>query len=82
MTKEQRTSALEQLGQQRWKDAEKGEPELGPVFNDLKGGEPQFLVDYAGYYKSRDRGFHPRAINSKQLLDDNQSVILYEYAAT
>lgn len=64
MTKEQRTSALEQLGQQRWKDAEKGEPELGPVFNELKGGEPQFLVDYAGYYKSRDRGFHPRAINS------------------
>jgi uncharacterized protein len=64
MTKEQRTATLEQLGQQRWKDAEKGEPALGPVYNELKGGEPQFLVDYAGYYKSRDRGFHPRAINS------------------
>jgi fermentation-respiration switch protein FrsA (DUF1100 family) len=64
VTKEQRTAALEQLGQQRWKDAEKGEPALGPVYNELKGGEPQFLVDYAGYYKSRDRGFHPRAINS------------------
>ena len=64
VTKEQRTAALEQLGQQRWKDAEKGEPALGPVYNELKGGEPQFLVDYAGYYKSRDRGFHRRAINS------------------
>ena len=64
VTKEQRTATLEQLGQQRWKDAEKGEPALGPVYNELKGGEPQFLVDYAGYYKSRDRGFHPRAINS------------------
>ncbi|RVT45047.1 alpha/beta hydrolase [Rheinheimera sediminis] len=64
VTKEQRTATLEQLGQQRWKDAEKGEPALGPVYNELKGGEPQFLVDYAGYYKSRARGFHPRAINS------------------
>jgi len=64
MTKEQRTKTLEQLSLQRWRDAEKGEPELGPIFNELKGGEPQFVVDYANYYKSRDRGFHPRAINS------------------
>lgn len=64
MTKEQRTKTLEQLSLQRWRDAEKGEPELGPIFNELKGGEPQFVVDYADYYKSRDRGFHPRAINS------------------
>lgn len=64
VTREQRTKTLEQLSQQRWKDAEQGKPELGPLFNELKGGEPQFMVDYAGYYKSRDRGFHPRAINS------------------
>ena len=64
VTLEQRTKTLEQLGQQRWKDAEQGKPELGPLFNELKGGEPQFMLDYAGYYKSRDRGFHPRAINS------------------
>lgn len=64
MTKEQRTKTLEQLSLQRWRDAEKGEPELGPIFNELKGGEPQFVVDYADYYKSCDRGFHPRAINS------------------
>lgn len=64
MTKEQRSKTLEQLSLQRWKDAEQGTAELGPVCNELKGGEPQFLVDYAGYYKSPDRGFHPRAINS------------------
>ncbi|TQI80876.1 hypothetical protein FHU10_4227 [Serratia fonticola] len=64
MTQEQRTQTLEQLGQQRWKDAENGKPELGPVYNELKGGEPQFMVEYAEYYKSPERGFHPRAINS------------------
>lgn len=64
VTAEQRTQMLEQLSQQRWKDAEKGAPMLGPKFNELKGGEPQFLVDYADYYKSPKRGFHPRAINS------------------
>lgn len=63
VTKEQRTKTLEQLSQQRWKDVEKGEPELGPLYNVLKGGEPQFMVDYADYYK-KPRGFHPRAINS------------------
>lgn len=64
MTKEERTKVLEQLSQQRWKDAERGKPELGPIYNELKGGEPQFMVDYADYYKKKERGFHPRAINS------------------
>jgi fermentation-respiration switch protein FrsA (DUF1100 family) len=63
VTLEERTKTLEKLGQQRWKDAEKGEPELGPAMNELKGGEPQFLVDYADYYK-KPRGFHPRSVNS------------------
>jgi fermentation-respiration switch protein FrsA (DUF1100 family) len=62
-TKEERAKTLETLSQQRWKDAEKGKPELGPKYNELKGGEPQFMVDYADYYK-KPRGFHPRAINS------------------
>lgn len=62
-TKEERTKTLEQLSQQRWKDAENGKPAMGPISNELKGGEPQFLVDYADYYK-KPRGFHPRAINS------------------
>ncbi len=64
LTLEQRTKTLEQLGQQRWTDAEKGTPAYGPVSLELKGGEPQFVVDYAAYYKSPKRGFHPRAINS------------------
>jgi uncharacterized protein len=64
MTQEARTRLLEQLSQQRWKDAEKGKPEVGPRYNELKGGEPQFMVEYADYYKKPERGFHPRAINS------------------
>ena len=64
MTAEQRAQRLEQVGQQRWKDAENGRPAMLPKFNVLKGGEPQFVVDYADYYKSPKRGFHPRAINS------------------
>lgn len=64
VTREQRAQVLEQLGQQRWADAEKGVPAYGPVSLELKGGEPQFMVDYAAYYKSPKRGFHPRAINS------------------
>jgi fermentation-respiration switch protein FrsA (DUF1100 family) len=64
MTREERTKTLETLSRQRWEDAEKGEPKLGPLYNELKGGEPQFMVDYADYYKKRERGFHPRAINS------------------
>lgn len=63
VTLQERTAMLEKLGQQRWKDAERGASELGPVMNEIKGGEPQFLVDYADYYK-KPRGFHPRSINS------------------
>lgn len=63
VTPEQRAQTLNQLAEQRWQDAENGNAALGPIFNELKGGEPQFLVDYAAYYKT-SRGFHPRAINS------------------
>ncbi|WP_417763085.1 alpha/beta hydrolase [Shewanella sp.] len=63
VTLAQRTEMLEQLGQQRWKDADKGQPNYGPVMNQLKGGEPQFLVDYHDYYRT-PRGFHPRSVNS------------------
>lgn len=63
VTAEQRAQMLEQLGRQRWADAEKGGPAYGPVSNELKGGEAQFLVDYHDYYRT-PRGFHPRAINS------------------
>ncbi len=63
VTPEQRTKTLEQLSQQRWDDAESGKPKPSPLYNELKGGEPQFMVDYADYYK-KPRGFHPRAVNS------------------
>lgn len=59
----QRTETLEQLSRQRWTDAEKGSLAYGPVSLELKGGEPEFVVQYAAYYKTK-RGFHPRAINS------------------
>lgn len=63
VTLDQRTKTLEQLGRQRWQDTEKGAPAYGPPMNELKGGEPQFLVDYHAYYKT-PRGFHPRSVNS------------------
>lgn len=63
VTLEQRTQMLEQLGRQRWQDAEKNAPTYGPVSLELKGDEPQFIVEYADYYKTK-RGFHPRAVNS------------------
>lgn len=63
-TFEQRTQTLEQLSLQRWEDAENGTPTYGPVSLELVGGEPQFVIEYAAYYKSPERGFHPRAINS------------------
>ncbi len=64
VTLEQRTKVLEQLGQQRWKDAGKGSPAYQPAYNSgLSGGEPQFMVDYHDYYMT-PRGYHPRAVNS------------------
>ncbi|KAB2896794.1 MAG: alpha/beta hydrolase, partial [Burkholderiaceae bacterium] len=63
VTLEQRTRTLEQLGQQRWKDAEAGTPAYQPPYNELRGGEAQFLVEYADYYRT-PRGYHPRAVNS------------------
>jgi fermentation-respiration switch protein FrsA (DUF1100 family) len=64
-TPEQRTQILEQLGEQRWKDAENGSyaASSSNLPDKLTGNEPQFVVDYFNYYKT-PRGFHPRSINS------------------
>ena len=64
-TLEQRTQALEQLGEQRWKDAEKGTfaTSSNNLPEKLRGNEPQFVKEYFDYYKT-PRGFHPRSINS------------------
>lgn len=65
LTPEQRSQTLEQLGEQRWKDAEKGTyaASSNNLPEKLAGNEPQFVVDYFNYYKT-PRGFHPRSINS------------------
>jgi len=63
VTPEQRTQTLEQLSRQRWEDAEDGTPAYQPPYNVLRGGEPQFMADYADYYMT-PRGYHPRAVNS------------------
>ncbi|MCW3804779.1 alpha/beta hydrolase [Plebeiibacterium marinum] len=67
MTAEQRSQTLEQLGQQRWKDAEAGTPAYGtaglPKPEQLTGQEPEFVKGYVNYYKT-ERGFHSRSINS------------------
>jgi fermentation-respiration switch protein FrsA (DUF1100 family) len=65
VTLEQRTKTLEQLGEQRWKDAEAGTFALGARLNadKLKGNEPQFVKEYFDYYRT-SRGFHEHSINS------------------
>jgi fermentation-respiration switch protein FrsA (DUF1100 family) len=65
LSPEQRTETLEQLGQQRWQDAEQGKyaASTNNLPEKLNGNEPQFVVDYFNYYKTA-RGFHPRSINS------------------
>ncbi|MEN4760437.1 alpha/beta hydrolase [Chryseobacterium sp. C39-AII1] len=65
VTLEERTKTLEQMSQQRWKDAESGKAAAGPRSNaeKLKGDEPQFIKDYFDYYRT-PRGFHERSINS------------------
>lgn len=63
VTPEQRAQALEQMSRQRWVDAANGKPAYQPAYNMLKGGEAQFLVEYADYYMT-PRGYHPRAVNS------------------
>jgi fermentation-respiration switch protein FrsA (DUF1100 family) len=63
VTFEQRTQTLEQLSRQRWEDAANGSPAYQPPYNDLRGGEAQFLVNYHNYYRT-PRGYHSRAVNS------------------
>jgi len=63
VTLAQRTQFLEQLSNQRWLDAEQGSPAYQPPYNQLKGGEAQFQLDYHAYYGT-PRGYHPRAVNS------------------
>lgn len=64
VTLEQRTKMLEQLGEQRWKDAENGTFAYGPEGNKaLTDDAPQFLKNYYDYYRTK-RGYHERSVNS------------------
>lgn len=65
VTLEQRTKTLEDLNQQRWKDAEIGDAAYPAAHlpEKLTGNEPQFIVDYFNYYKT-PRGYHERSVNS------------------
>lgn len=63
VTLNDRTKALEQLGEQRWKDAENGIPAYQPAYNKLSGGESQFQIEYHDYYMT-PRGYHERSVNS------------------
>ena len=64
VTLEQRTKMLEDLGEQRWKDAEAGTFAYGPEGNKpVSDDGPQFLKDYYDYYRTK-RGYHERSVNS------------------
>lgn len=65
ITPEQRTKTLDDLGRQRWKDAEVGKPANGPrnLPETLKGDEPQFIKEYFDYYRT-SRGFQVNSVNS------------------
>ena len=71
VTPEQRAQTLTQLSRQRWEDAANGKPAYQPAYNSaLRGGEPQFVVDYHDYYMT-PRGYHPRAVNSGNAWTQN-----------
>jgi fermentation-respiration switch protein FrsA (DUF1100 family) len=68
MTDEQRTQTFVQLGEQRWKDFENGNPELTPAFP----GEPADAIpegldpissEFFEYYGMK-RGHHPNSIGA------------------
>lgn len=63
VTDGQRADNLERLSRQRWEDAGADAPAYDPPSLELKGGEPQFVREYADYYRT-PRGYHPRAVNS------------------
>lgn len=65
MTPQERTQILEKLSNQRFEDAKNKTPKLAPkgLPEKLNGDEPQFVVDYFNYYRTK-RGFHPHSLNS------------------
>lgn len=66
LTAEQRAAELTRLSEQRWADAESGEPALaGGLPDDIEGIDNPVIRMYHAYYKT-DRGYHPRSLNSNE----------------
>lgn len=68
MTDEQRNQTLDQLGEQRWKDFENGEPQLAPAFpsepvDTIPEGLDPIGREFFEYYATR-RGHHPNSIGA------------------
>ena len=64
-TKEQRIEGRKALSEQRWADAEAGQPAYSPTaLQNLPEDAPAFVTQYAAYYTDENRGFHPRSVNS------------------
>jgi uncharacterized protein len=67
-TEKQRNDYLDQLGEQRWKDAEKGFPQLTPQFpalalDKLPAGLDPIISEFFEYY-AMQRGHHPNSIGA------------------
>lgn len=68
MTDEQRTQTFVQLGEQRWKDFENGNPELTPSFpsdptDTIPEGLDPVASEFFEYYAMK-RGYHPNSIGA------------------
>lgn len=66
MTDEQRNQTLEQLAEQRWKDVDRGQPELTPAFpskpaDNIPEGLDPITSEFFEYYAMK-RGHHPNSI--------------------
>ena len=80
LTKEERTKTLEQLSQQRWKDAEKGKPELGPR---LQRAERRRTAIHGGLRRLLQEAARlpPESDQLERLMDDHHSAVVHEHAA-
>jgi len=68
MTDEQRNQALDQIGEQRWKDFESGSPDIPPGFpgdaqESVPGGLDPITSEFFEYY-AMERGHHPNSIGA------------------
>ncbi len=65
LSKEQRNQMLEELGLQRWADAEKGAPATAPraLPEVLDADAHPIVKEFFEYYRT-PRGFHPNSVNS------------------